>query len=228
MDQAGLAHFINRLTMEFVRVYPHPIERVWRAIIEPEEFAVWFIPGRLETRVGGRYWFGDDGFQGTVRAIEAPHLLQLDDDSAGQFFQYELTEVTDGTRMQFVHRFPPDHGYVEKADPTGDGEVSFELGGDLPGGPDTPWRPGFVGGFHEMYDRLAEFLDGVPIGSRLPPTEISTFVGKWANVQPGLNGMTDEERKQRALTYRALRARERALELIGIYRDHIKATIPPV
>ena len=55
MAEAELARFIDRYTMEYVRTYPHPIERVWRAIIEPEEFGVWFIKGRLDPRVGGRY-----------------------------------------------------------------------------------------------------------------------------------------------------------------------------
>jgi uncharacterized protein YndB with AHSA1/START domain len=213
--------------MEYVRTYPHPIERVWRAIIEPEEFGVWFIRGRLDPRVGGRYWFGDDGFQGVVQAIEPPRLLRLGDDSAGQVFQYELTQVADGTRMQFIHRFPPDHAYVEKPDPTADGETAFELGGDLPGGPGTPWRPGFVGGFHDMFDRLDELLDGVPIGSRLSPTEFSTFVKKWATLAPDMNGFTEEQKKQRDLVYRSLRSRERWFELIRIYREHIAATIPP-
>ena len=116
---------------------------------------------------------------------------------------------------------------LEKPDPTGDGETSFELGGDLPGGPDTPWRPGFLGGWHEMFDALAEFLDGVPIGSRLPPTEMSAFVKKWATVAPGMNDLTEEQQKQRMAVHRALRSRERWIELVRAYRKHIKATIPP-
>jgi uncharacterized protein YndB with AHSA1/START domain len=166
MAEAELARFIDRFTMEYVRTYPHPIERVWRAITEPEEFGVWFIKGRLDPRVGGRYWFGDDGFQGAVGAIEPPRLLRLDDDSAGQVFQYELSEVADGTRLRFLYRFGRDHGFVEKPDPSEKGEVSFDLGGDLPGGPGTPWRPGFLGGWHDFWDRLADHLDGAPVGSR--------------------------------------------------------------
>jgi uncharacterized protein YndB with AHSA1/START domain len=225
MAEAELARFIDRQTMEYVRVYPHPIERVWRAIIEPEEFGVWFIKGRLDPRVGGRFWFGDDGFQGAVAAIEPPRLLRLADDKQDTF-QYELTEVPGGTRMSFVHHIPPGGPYESKPDPTGDGEMSWDLGGDLPGGPYSPWRPGFIGGFHDMHDRLAEFLDGVPVGSRLPPTEFSTFVKKWATVPPGMNGIPDEQKKQRMLVHRALRGRERWFELIRAYRAHIVTTIP--
>jgi uncharacterized protein YndB with AHSA1/START domain len=226
MAEAELARFIDRFTMEYVRTYAHPIERVWRAIIEPDEFGVWFIKGRLDPRVGGRFWFGDDGFQGAVQAIEPPRLLRLADDKQ-DLFQYELTEVAGGTRMSFIHHIPPGGPHEEKPDPAVDGETSWDLGGDLPGGPDTPWRPGFIGGFHDMHDRLADFLDGVPVGSRLPPTEFSAFVKKWAIVPPGMNDIPEEQKKQRMLVYRALRGRERWFELIRAYREHVKATIPP-
>jgi len=185
MAEAELARFIDRYTMEYVRTYPHPIERVWRAIIEPAEFEAWFIKGRLDPRIGGRYWFGDDGFQGVVEAIEPPHRLRLVDDKAGQVFQYDLAEVTGGTRMRFTYRFAPDHGYVEVPDPAGDGApVTFHRGGDLPGGADTPWRPGFLAGWHAMFDSLADVLNGSEKRAR-----------RWP-------------------------------ELIGRYREHIKATIP--
>src|SRR5580698_10645833 len=112
--EAELARFIDRETMEYVRVYPHPVDRVWRAIVEPEEFGVWFIKGRLDPRVGGRYWFGDDGFQGAVQAIEPPRLLRLGDDNNGQYFEYQLTGVDGGTRMRFVHHIPSGGAYEEK------------------------------------------------------------------------------------------------------------------
>jgi len=32
MPKAELARFIDRWTVEYVRTYPHPIDRVWRAI----------------------------------------------------------------------------------------------------------------------------------------------------------------------------------------------------
>jgi uncharacterized protein YndB with AHSA1/START domain len=224
--EAELARFIDRDTMEYVRTYPHPIERVWRAIVEPEEFGVWFIKGRLDPRVGGRFWFGDDGFQGVVTAIEPPRLLRLEDDSAGQVFQYELTDVPGGVRMRMVYRFPSgDH--APKPDPAAAGaEPSWDFGGDLPGGAGSAWRPGFLGGWHEMFDSLTDFLDGVPVGSRLPPTEFSAFVKKWATVPPGMNGIPDEEAARRMEVHRELRSRERWFELIRAYRAHIAATIP--
>jgi uncharacterized protein YndB with AHSA1/START domain len=222
-----LARFIDRYTLEYVRTYPHPIDRVWRAIIEPEEFGAWFIKGRLDPRVGGRYWFGDDGFQGAVAAIEPPRLLRLADDKHGQVFEYALSAVADGTRMQFIHRFPPDgaivpEAWIEALDP----EVRYELGAEEPS-MYPPWRPGAMGGFHAMFDDLADHLDDVPPGSRLPPTHISEFVRKWATRAGGMNDFPPEEKARRWEVFQSLRGRERWMELIELYRAHIAATLPP-
>lgn len=221
-----LARFIDRYTLEFVRTYPHPIERVWRAIIAPEEFGVWFIPGQLDPKVGGRYWFEDDGFQGAVAAIEPPRLLRLADDKQGQMFQYALSEVSQGTRMQFIHRFPPDG--VPLAEPWTErisDEQWRELGGEERG-VYPPWRPGAIGGFHTMFDELADYLDGVEPGSRLAATTISAFVRKWATWSGGMNDFTPEEKSRRHEVFRSLRGRERWMELIDLYRAHIAATLP--
>ena len=54
MAEAELARFVDRYTVEFVRHYPHPIERVWRAVTEPGELAQWFIaPSVWELKSGG-------------------------------------------------------------------------------------------------------------------------------------------------------------------------------
>lgn len=219
-----LARFIDRYTLEFVRFYPHPIERVWRAIIEPKEFGAWFIKGRLDPNVGGRYWFGDDGFQGAVEAIEPPCLLRLADDNQGQSFQYDLASVDGGTRMQFMWRFPRDG--VSLVDPTIDAERRrIFRAGDLSLYPN--WKPGALGGFHAMWDGLADHLDGVPIGSRLPPTTISEFVREWATYSGSLNDYDLKEKARRAEVHRSLRDRERWMELIALYRAHVDATLPP-
>src|SRR5262249_51259960 len=157
--KADLARFIDRWTIEYVRTYPHPIERVWRAITDPEQFRAWFIRGYLEPKVGGAYRFGDEHFSGSVTAIEPPTLVRLCGPQGAQsegYFQYELAQVDGGTRMRFVQHFAPGH-FEETPD---------DLGGDLPGGPDTPWKPGFVGGWHEFWDALGDYLDGVATGSR--------------------------------------------------------------
>ncbi|THD64068.1 SRPBCC domain-containing protein [Phenylobacterium sp.] len=223
----ALARFIDRYTLEYVWTYPHPIERVWHAIVEPAAFSVWFIPGRLEAKAGGRYWFGDDGFQGAVQASEPPGLLRLADDKQGQVFQYGLSAVAGGTRMQFIHSFPRDG--VPQPDPwvaRMSDEQRRDLGCEAPGSY-PPWRPGAMGGFHAMFDALADHLDGVEPGSRLPATTISAFVHRWATWSGGMDDFTPEEKARRAEVFRSLRDRERWMELIALYRDHVAATLPP-
>jgi uncharacterized protein YndB with AHSA1/START domain len=218
MAEAELARFVDRFTMEYVRVYPHPIERVWRAITDPNEFRAWFIPGALELKTGGDYRFGAEGstdFAGQVLAVDPPTLLRFSHSSDPEaYFQYELTELAGATRMRFVQHFAP--GLFE--------ETPDDLGGDLPGGPGTPWKPGFVGGWHEFWDALRDYLDGVTTGSRLPPTEFGAIAESFAREMVRSGRMTEVNAKRLVL---GLRRQERWNELNKIYRDYIKATIPP-
>jgi uncharacterized protein YndB with AHSA1/START domain len=218
MAEAELARFIDRFTMEYVRVYPHPIERVWRALTDPAELAQWFIPPtQWELKVGGAYRMHDDGFSGKVLALEPPRLLRLGNAAGdGGYNEYQLSEAPGGTRLRFINHFSPEGAYAA---------TQGDLGGDLPGGPGTPWKPGFVGGYHAFWDDLADFLDGAPIGSRLPPTEMSAIVQHWADQTDAFAyGLSDEQLRR---IVRGIRGSERWNELNQIYRAHIKATIPP-
>ena len=216
MAEAELARFIDRLTVEYIRTFAHPIDRVWRAITDPAQFRAWFIPGEIDLRVGGAYKFASGDFAGKVTAIEPPRLIRFSHSSNPEqaYFQYELSEAGSGTRMRFVQHFAPGGAYQE---------VPGDLGGDLPGGPDTPWMPGFVGGWHEHFDALGDYLDGVLTGSRLPPTEMSRLVKAWVD---GVRerGMSEKDAARITL---GLRRKERWNELNQIYRAHIKATLPP-
>lgn len=80
-----------------------------------------------------------------VLEIDAPRYIRFGGptDERG-YFQYEFAEVADGTRMRFVQHFPAGGVYTETLD---------ELGGDLPGGSGTPWKP-------------ASLADGTSSGTR--------------------------------------------------------------
>lgn len=217
MAEAELARFIDRWTVEYVRTYPHPIERVWRAITDPDQFRAWFIPGSLEPRLGGAYEFGGPDFSGKVVAWDPLRRVRFSNapNPEAAYFQYELEPAGEGTRMRFVQRFSPDETFAE---------TPGDLGGDLPGGPGTPWKPGFVGGWHEFWDALGDYLDGVPTGSRLPRTEMQTLVEHWVKDIAGSYGM-DEKLATRIIL--GLRRAERWNELNKVYRAHIPATLPP-
>ena len=74
-------------TLRFERRYPHSVDRVWRAITDPDELRHWFPPGEeLE-----------------VRESDPPRVL------AGTWFgeqlRFELTADGDGCVLVFTHAF---------------------------------------------------------------------------------------------------------------------------
>lgn len=210
MPEAELARFIDRWTIEYLRTYPHPIERVWRAITDPKEFGQWFIRGEIELREGGAFKFHSGDWTGRVAAIDPPRRIRFGDDLS--WFEYALREVAEGTEMRFTQRFDPALIYAATPD---------DLGGDIPV-PGTPWKPGFVGGWHAHFDMLSDLLDGVPLGSRLPPTEFQELAQSWA--RDGLNaGLLDDRGAKRLVLQ--FRRKERWNELNKIYREHIKRAL---
>jgi uncharacterized protein YndB with AHSA1/START domain len=225
MAEAELARFIDRFTVEFVRVFPHPIERVWRALTDPAELAHWCMPAEIDLRVGGAYVFQGEKW-GNILALDPPRLIrfgkkEIGDPSASadNWMQYELEPTAQGTRMRFIEHWQPGPDYrswfVRKFGPDAD---------DLPGGPDSPFHPGTVGGWHGMFDDLADFLDGAPRGSRLPPSRLSAVAKAWADekVRKGKFPAADADGY-----VGELRAEESYFDLIDIYREHIRAMLPP-
>jgi hypothetical protein len=84
---ANLETVDNRPALRFERRFDHPVERVWRAITEPDELEQWFP-------VGG-------GFEATE--TEPPRLL------AGTWYgdelRFELRSDGDGCVLVFTHAF---------------------------------------------------------------------------------------------------------------------------
>ena len=213
MAEADLARFIDHDTVEFVRTYPHPIERVWKAVSDPAEVAIWFIrPTVWDLRPGGAYRFHDDGFSGLVQAIEPLRLIRFGQDpnsgrwpGPNSWFQFELAPVPGGTRLRYLQHTPP-----------GDPDERRE-------GLGSPGRPGGLAGWHHAFDELGELLDGAPIGSHLPPTRLTEIVRDWAGM-----GMSAEfTAAQKARILMGLRAREYHFELTDRYTDHVRASRPP-
>ena len=67
-----------------------------------------------------------------------------------------------------------------------------------------------------------DLLDGVPCGSRRPPTAFSALAEDWAQ-----RFGAEFTAEQKSKIVRELRERERWFELCDIYRAHIDATLPP-
>ena len=103
----------GRPAVRVERHYPHPIEKVWRAVTTPEHLDRWFpSPVELELRPGGAIRFGafegDAGAAGTVEAVDAPRRLtftwgkRLADVRAGA--------RRDGTTFALTHTFDDRYG----------------------------------------------------------------------------------------------------------------------
>jgi uncharacterized protein YndB with AHSA1/START domain len=158
--RSELARFIDHWTVEYVRVYPHPIERVWRAISDPREISVWFWEARFDFRVGGSFAFGPEGSDlfGVFDAIDPPRFIRFKGPSPAQnpegYFQFALDAVAAGTKVTFVQHFTP--GFVPHpewgADPA-----------DHPFAAVNPWRAGTLTGWHLAFATLGQLLSGEEI-----------------------------------------------------------------
>jgi uncharacterized protein YndB with AHSA1/START domain len=151
--------FVDKHTLRFDIVYPHPAKRVWAAITEPDQVARWFLPLELEARVGGRFVMPrDDGRPprgtGTVAAFEDGRLLELQFEEGETHFgqgcvvRFELADRADGCLVSFIHRLSADVTYPQRPSAQ-------------PGGPGT-FPPGTAAGWHGFADGLGRLLHGRP------------------------------------------------------------------
>lgn len=195
MAQIKLGTFIDRYTFRYEREYPHPPERVWDAVTTPEHLNAWFLPyNRIEREPGGRFnmTFGDDDvdqnvWSGTLAEFKPPELVDFAFDHGGHI-RFELQATNNGTRLYFTQFFPPGWRHV-------DGMVEDESqGSDLPGGPDTPWRPGMLAGYHISLVLLGTYLDsGRPTFEEMLATLESIKNGTYND--PGDAALTVEYRR---------------------------------
>jgi uncharacterized protein YndB with AHSA1/START domain len=109
----------GRPALRFERRYRQPVDRVWRAISDPEEMATWF-PSNVEgeRKVGAELRFVDDAqraaaraageptradgpmFRGTVITFEPPATFEFSWGS--EVLRFELRPDADGTLLVFT------------------------------------------------------------------------------------------------------------------------------
>ena len=98
----------GRPTVRVERRYPHPIEKVWRAVTTPEHLGRWFpSPVAIDLRPGGPMRFGTFGAEagqtGTVESVEPPRLLAFT--WGTDHFTFELSSDDEGTTFALTHSF---------------------------------------------------------------------------------------------------------------------------
>jgi uncharacterized protein YndB with AHSA1/START domain len=118
MTDGTLERHGDRQVLRFERRLDHPVERVWRALTEPDEIAAWLALAELDLREGGSVvlsWQNTDPdgnsavARGTVTALDPPRLVEFDTDIHGRL-RWELEPDGDGTTLTFTAQaqLPPD------------------------------------------------------------------------------------------------------------------------
>jgi uncharacterized protein YndB with AHSA1/START domain len=102
-------------------VYPHPPERVWRALVDPNELAAWLMPTDFAPEVGRDFVLETGQELGTIRGevleIDEPRLLRCR--WSGVFGDtevlFELFPESEGTRLRVQHNGWEDPAAAERA-----------------------------------------------------------------------------------------------------------------
>jgi uncharacterized protein YndB with AHSA1/START domain len=141
--------------VRFERVYPHPVERVWRSITVPEEMASWF-PSTVEVdlREGGEMQFTFpehevDPMTGRVLELDPPRVFAF---LWGEdLLRLELAPEGDGTRLTLLQTLRSEDEAARNA-------AGWHVCLDRLGGEETDWEP-----YYEEYQRR-----GLPAGAEIP------------------------------------------------------------
>jgi uncharacterized protein YndB with AHSA1/START domain len=130
--------------LRFVRKLPHPVNKVWTAITEPEHLKAWF-PDQIvvkEWKPGAALKFitqyGD--FDGEVLTVQPPRLLELR--WGTDFLRFELAPDGEGSVLTLIDRI--DQRGKAARDAAG-WDVHLEklvdhLAGRKPGEPSVHWQ----------------------------------------------------------------------------------------
>lgn len=167
MDLGTYTRHDGRPAVRFERTYPHPIERVWAAVSEPEQLAAWFPSSvHLEAREGGTIEFSDDPnlepSKGIILAYDPPHQLAFT--WGGDELHLELTASAGGCTLTLTN-------VLEASDTAARNaagwtvclaELDKHVSGDLAAGPHSEtaeaWQP--------IYQRYVD--NGMPHGAPIP------------------------------------------------------------
>lgn len=132
-----------KFRLELERTFPHPIEKVWRALTDARALGAWLMRTDFVPEVGRefRMWC-DDGKGGTdtylckVLAIEPPRrmlwswVLETRQGEGPTTVEFVLEEVATGTRLMLRHSGDRDKETVERFESGWPAKLDL-LGGEL-------------------------------------------------------------------------------------------------
>jgi uncharacterized protein YndB with AHSA1/START domain len=102
MIDGNLETIDGRPALRFERRFDHPMERVWRAVTEPDELARWFVAPVQWTPETGET-FESMGQSGQIIELEAPQSIAWT--WGGERFSFELRADGGGCLLVFTHVF---------------------------------------------------------------------------------------------------------------------------
>ena len=148
-------------TIRFERRYPHPVDRVWAALTEPEQLARWWLPFEdveidVDLVEGGAFEMrrtGDEPWSmtSTILRLDPPRLLEYTHADPGSFIRWELEPDGDGSRLVVTNGVPSAAKATENHYPAGL-HTSLERLDSLLAGRPEPWS---WPRFEEHRDRYA-------------------------------------------------------------------------
>ena len=101
--------------LRFERRYPHPIEKVWEALTQPERLVAWLGEVELDPEEGGAIkvtWLNtdEDGntavYNGRITRFEPPTALEWDGDIHGRLLWELEPDGDDATRLKLTNWTP--------------------------------------------------------------------------------------------------------------------------
>ncbi|WP_214102802.1 SRPBCC family protein [Acrocarpospora catenulata] len=117
----------GRSVLRMERLLAHPVDKVWRAITEPEHLSRWypFTAVELDLRPGGTIVF-DDGAGTTLKAeiteLDPPRVFAFSEHAppsvhreSDDLVRFELRPEDDGCRLIFTHTFDDRYGAASYA-----------------------------------------------------------------------------------------------------------------
>ncbi|HYW23529.1 MAG TPA: SRPBCC family protein [Terriglobales bacterium] len=105
-DEMGM--IVDGGSVQFVRVLPAPVARIWWFLSERDGMAAWLTDGEVEPRPGGRLelvWETGEVQRGEVTRWEPERVLEYTWDAGGErsVVRYELTPQGGQTMLVLTH-----------------------------------------------------------------------------------------------------------------------------